>query len=48
MTADKRSGVYFGTTMGEVFASPDAGESWARLPATLPRVTTVKVFDLEA
>ena len=37
-------GVYFGTTMGEVFASPDEGESWTRLPAQLPRVTSVRAW----
>ncbi len=35
-------GVYFGTTMGEVYASSDAGESWARLPGHFPRINTVK------
>ena len=38
------AGVYFGTTMGEVFASPDEGESWARLPGQLPRITTVRAW----
>lgn len=36
------AGVYFGTTMGEVYASVDSGDSWQKLPAQLPRVTTVK------
>ncbi|MBA2243513.1 MAG: exo-alpha-sialidase [Gemmatimonadetes bacterium] len=36
------AGVYFGTTMGEVFYSADEGERWDRLPAQLPRITTVK------
>ena len=38
------AGVYFGTTMGEVFHSPDEGESWARLPGQLPRITTVRAW----
>ncbi|MFT3787145.1 MAG: sialidase family protein [Tepidisphaeraceae bacterium] len=37
-------GVYFGTTSGDVFASNDAGESWMRLPGTLPRVLTVRAL----
>jgi hypothetical protein len=31
-------GVYFGTTGGQVYASADAGDTWQRLPAGLPRV----------
>ena len=38
------AGVYFGTTMGEVFFSRDAGDSWERLPGQFPRVTAVKVW----
>jgi hypothetical protein len=38
------AGVYFGTTMGEVFYSPDEGESWAQLPGQLPRITHVKTM----
>lgn len=37
-------GVYFGTTMGEVFYSPDEGESWDKLPGQLPRITSVKAW----
>ena len=46
MTTDRLDppGVYFGTTMGEVFCSRDDGESWTRLPGQLPRVTTVKTM----
>lgn len=36
------SGVYFGTSMGEVFCSPDSGKSWLRLPGQLPRITSVR------
>jgi photosystem II stability/assembly factor-like uncharacterized protein len=35
-------GVYFGTTMGELFASNDSGQSWTKLPGQLPRINTVK------
>jgi len=38
------AGVYFGTSMGEVFASADDGESWRQLPGQLPRITTVKTW----
>lgn len=38
------TGVYFGTTMGELFYSPDEGENWAQLPGQLPRITTVKTW----
>jgi photosystem II stability/assembly factor-like uncharacterized protein len=38
------AGVYFGTSMGEVFYSPNEGEHWERLPGQLPRVTTVKIW----
>ena len=36
---------YFGTSMGEVFASRDGGDSWQRLPGTFPRITSVKVME---
>lgn len=38
-------GVYFGTTAGTVFASTDLGETWATLPATFPRISSVRVLD---
>ncbi len=46
MTTDgiEPAGVYFGTTGGEVYASSDAGESWARLPGVFPRITTLKTW----
>lgn len=31
-------GVYVGTTTGEIYASPDAGDTWMALAAKLPRV----------
>jgi photosystem II stability/assembly factor-like uncharacterized protein len=36
------TGVYFGTTGGDVWASPDAGESWIPMPARVPRVLSVR------
>lgn len=44
MTADgqEQTGVYAGTTNGELFASPDAGDTWHHLPARLPRVLCVR------
>ncbi len=46
MTSDreKQTGFYFGTTMGQVFASADAGASWRRLPGELPRVLSVRTI----
>ncbi len=38
------AGIYLGTTGGEVFVSNDAGETWAGLPARLPRITSVQVW----
>jgi len=38
------AGVYFGTSMGEVFYSPDAGENWERLPGQFPRITSIKTW----
>jgi photosystem II stability/assembly factor-like uncharacterized protein len=34
-------GVYCGTSNGEVFASIDGGDSWQRLPGTLPPILSV-------
>jgi BNR/Asp-box repeat len=39
-------GVYFGTTSGEVYASADAGDSWAPIVTSLPRVLSVEVQTL--
>ncbi|MDE0082002.1 MAG: sialidase family protein [Gammaproteobacteria bacterium] len=36
-------GVYFGTTGGQVYASPDEGESWRAIVEHLPRVHSVEV-----
>lgn len=37
-------GIYFGTTGGEVWWSVDGGAAWKRLPATFPRITSIKVL----
>jgi len=39
-------GVYFGTTGGQVYASADAGESWAPIVRDLPAVLSVEVQTL--
>lgn len=46
MTADtlEPAGVYLGTTGGELFYSRDDGDTWQKLPAQLPRITTLKVW----
>jgi hypothetical protein len=36
-------GVYFGTTGGQVYASPDAGDSWTPIVRDLPAVLSVEV-----
>lgn len=38
------SGVYLGTTGGELFYSRDDGETWQKLPAQFPRITTLKTW----
>lgn len=40
------AGVYVGTTMGDVWASNDAGESWMKLPGNLPRIETVRAYSV--
>jgi photosystem II stability/assembly factor-like uncharacterized protein len=39
-------GVYFGTTGGQVYASPDAGASWSAIVRDLPPVISVEVQTL--
>ncbi|MBI4460642.1 MAG: exo-alpha-sialidase [Acidobacteria bacterium] len=39
-------GVYFGTTGGQVYASADAGDSWASIVRDLPSVLSVEVQTL--
>jgi hypothetical protein len=37
-------GVYFGTTSGSLYASPDGGESWKRQASDLPKILCVESF----
>ncbi len=39
-------GIYFGTTGGQVYASPDAGEHWTAIVRDLPPVLSVEVQTL--
>jgi len=39
-------GVYFGTTGGQVYCSPDAGDNWAPIVRDLPAVLSVEVQTL--
>ncbi len=41
-----KCGVYFGTTGGQVYCSPDAGESWSAIVHDLPAVLSVEVQTL--
>ena len=40
-------GVYFGTTGGQVYASPDAGDSWKPIMRDLPAVLSVEAQTLQ-
>jgi hypothetical protein len=35
------AGIYFGTNTGQLYASADDGDSWRRITADLPPVTSV-------
>jgi len=39
-------GIYFGTTGGQVYASPDAGDNWTPIASNLPGVLSVEVQTL--
>jgi len=39
-------GIYFGTTGGQVYVSPDAGETWQAIVQNLPAVLSVEVQTL--
>ena len=41
------SGIYFGTTGGAVYCSPDGGDSWAPIVSDLPAVLSVEVQTLK-
>ncbi len=47
MTVDRADsvGVYFGTTSGEIWASPDEGGSWRCIAAHLPEIYSVEYAD---
>jgi hypothetical protein len=40
-------GIYFGTTGGQVYCSPDAGDNWAPIVHDLPAVLSVEVQTLQ-
>ncbi len=41
-------GIYFGTTGGQVYCSPDAGDHWTAIVRDLPAVTSVEVQTLQS
>jgi len=41
-----KCGIYFGTTGGQVYCSPDAGDTWAPIVRDLPAVLSVEVQTL--
>jgi hypothetical protein len=49
MAVDKldKCGIYFGTTGGQVYVSPDAGDSWSPIVRDLPAVLSVEVQTLK-
>jgi hypothetical protein len=40
--APRKTGLYFGTTGGEVWASRDEGESWECIARHLPQIYSVR------
>ena len=40
-------GIYFGTTGGQIYCSPDSGDSWLTVAANLPAVLSVEVQTLK-
>ena len=40
------AGIYFGTTGGQVYVSPDGGDSWSAIVHDLPAVLSVEVQTL--
>lgn len=45
--AQDTPGLYFGTSTGQVFASPDEGETWSEIASYLPGITSVEVAVVE-
>ena len=41
------AGVYFGTSGGELYASPDEGESWSPVAEHLPGILSVETMVLD-
>ncbi len=41
-----KCGIYFGTTGGQVYCSPDAGDTWSPIVRDLPAVYSVEVQTL--
>jgi hypothetical protein len=37
-------GVYFGTSSGAVYASPDLGGHWSEIARGLPRISSVEAY----
>jgi photosystem II stability/assembly factor-like uncharacterized protein len=42
------AGVYFGTTSGALYASPDEGESWSCIAQHLPAISSVETLVIDA
>lgn len=40
-------GVYFGTTGGQLYVSPDSGDTWNAIAQNLPQVLSVEVQTLQ-
>ena len=40
-------GVYFGTTGGQLYVSPDSGDTWTTIAQNLPGVLSVEVQTLQ-
>ena len=39
-------GIYFGTTVGQVYVSPDAGDTWAPIVRDVPAVLSMEAQTL--
>ena len=46
MSFDSQGGVYFGTTGGQVYSSPDGGDNWTPMVRDLPRILSVEAQSL--
>ena len=44
--SNSQCGIYFGTTGGQVYASPNGGDSWQAIVHDLPAVLSVEVQTL--